>query len=229
MNSIGEIHDIVWGPWTPVLFLLVGIVYSVRIRFFQIRKIRHWWDATIGNLLRDRKNHRESFRSACTAMAANISDGDAAGGIKNGSATVTSAVSSGKTVLTIDTLADDGYILSAGGISVTYGGKTYKAFKKADAADATFGGTGRQFVCSINDDSIDMAKVSVTVNMHKKGTADLDIVASSIRSDKGSGESYISAGLRFRGRIATDDTVSVRNVGMVIVPTAMAGETGVMP
>lgn len=165
--------------------------------------------------------------ASVTAMAAKVSDPDAAGGIKNGSATVTSAVSSGKTVLTIDTLADDGYILSAGGISVTYGGKTYKAFKKADAADATFGGTGRQFVCSINDDSIDMAKVSVTVDMHKKGTVDLDIVASSIRSDKGSGEGYISAGLRFRGRIATDDTVSVKNVGMVIVPTAMAGETGV--
>lgn len=65
------------------------------------------------------------------------------------------------------------------------------------------------------------------MDMHKKGTVDLDIVASSIRSDKGSGEGYISAGLRFRGRIATDDTVSVKNVGMVIVPTAMAGETGV--
>ena len=79
MNSIGEIHDIVWGPWTPVLFLLVGIVYSVRIRFFQIRKIPRWWDATIGNLLRDRKSHRESFRSACTALAATIGTGNITG------------------------------------------------------------------------------------------------------------------------------------------------------
>lgn len=79
MNSIGEIHDIVWGPWTPVLFLLVGIVYSVRIRFFQLRKIPRWWDATIGNLLRDRKNHRESFRSACTALAATIGTGNITG------------------------------------------------------------------------------------------------------------------------------------------------------
>ena len=39
MNMIGKIHGIVWGPWTPVLFLMVGFVYSVRIRFFQIRKI----------------------------------------------------------------------------------------------------------------------------------------------------------------------------------------------
>ena len=79
MNSIGEVHDIVWGPWTPVLFLLVGIVYSVRIRFFQLRKIPRWWDATIGNLLRDRKNHRESFRSACTALAATIGTGNITG------------------------------------------------------------------------------------------------------------------------------------------------------
>ena len=38
MNMIGKIHGIVWGPWTPVLFLMVGFVYSVRIRFFQIRE-----------------------------------------------------------------------------------------------------------------------------------------------------------------------------------------------
>ena len=59
---IGEIHDIVWGPWTPVLFLMVGTVYSVRIRFFQVRKIPCWWNATVGNLLRDRKSHQGSFR-----------------------------------------------------------------------------------------------------------------------------------------------------------------------
>ena len=76
---IGEIHDIVWGPWTPVLFLMVGTVYSVRIRFFQLRKIPRWWDATIGNLLRDRKNHRESFQSACTALAATIGTGNITG------------------------------------------------------------------------------------------------------------------------------------------------------
>ena len=76
---IGEIHDIVWGPWTPILFLMVGTVYSVRIRFFQLRKIPCWWDATIGNLLRDRKNHRESFRSACTALAATIGTGNITG------------------------------------------------------------------------------------------------------------------------------------------------------
>lgn len=48
MNMIGKIHGIVWGPWTPVLFLMVGFVYSVRIRFFQIRKTRTG-GTTIGN------------------------------------------------------------------------------------------------------------------------------------------------------------------------------------
>ena len=39
MNMIGKIHGIVWGPWTPVLFLMVeiGMVLSVsnRIRLEQ--------------------------------------------------------------------------------------------------------------------------------------------------------------------------------------------------
>lgn len=76
---IGNLHDIVWGPWTPVLFLMVGILYSIRIRFFQILKMHSWWDATIGNLFRDRKRHRSSFRSACTALAATIGTGNIAG------------------------------------------------------------------------------------------------------------------------------------------------------
>ncbi len=79
MNMIGKIHGIVWGPWTPVLFLMVGFVYSVRIRFFQIRKIPDWWNATIGNLLHDRSEHRGSFRSACTALAATIGTGNITG------------------------------------------------------------------------------------------------------------------------------------------------------
>ena len=79
MNMIGKIHGIVWGPWTPVLFLMVGFVYSVRIRFFQIRKIPDWWNATIGNLLHDRSEHRGSFRSACTALAATVGTGNIAG------------------------------------------------------------------------------------------------------------------------------------------------------
>ena len=58
---------------------MVGFVYSVRIRFFQIRKIPDWWNATIGNLLHDRSEHRGSFRSACTALAATIGTGNITG------------------------------------------------------------------------------------------------------------------------------------------------------
>ena len=34
------------------------------------------WNATVGNLLRDRKSHQGSFRSACTALAATIGTGN---------------------------------------------------------------------------------------------------------------------------------------------------------
>ena len=96
MNMIGKIHGIVWGPWTPVLFLMVGFVYSVRIRFFQIRKIPDWWNATIGNLLHDRSEHRGSFRSACTALAATIGTGRQSWGSGTGKKVGTAAGSRGR-------------------------------------------------------------------------------------------------------------------------------------
>lgn len=37
------------------------------------------WNATVGNLLRDRKSHQGSFRSACTALAATIGTGNITG------------------------------------------------------------------------------------------------------------------------------------------------------
>lgn len=52
MSSAGELlHELVWGPWTLVLFLGVGIWFSIRLKFFQITGIRRWWRETGGALL----------------------------------------------------------------------------------------------------------------------------------------------------------------------------------
>lgn len=88
----GLLHELVWGPWTLVLFLGVGIWFSVRCRFFQITGIRCWWKATGGalfggapdaNRTSEKDKGREptvtSFQSACTALAATIGTGNIVG------------------------------------------------------------------------------------------------------------------------------------------------------
>lgn len=36
---IHRIHELVWGPWLLVLFLGIGIIYTVKSGFFQIRRL----------------------------------------------------------------------------------------------------------------------------------------------------------------------------------------------
>lgn len=93
-----QIHRMVWGPWTLLLFLGVGIFYTVKCRFFQIRGFRVWWGATAGRLLaqerkEDEKEEEEGgagtgnsgkrtvsqFQSVCTALAATVGTGNIAG------------------------------------------------------------------------------------------------------------------------------------------------------
>ena len=66
------------------VFLVVGLVLSVRCRFFQIRGFRYWWKATAGSLWGEEREGDEStgaagahhgitqFQSVCTALAATV-------------------------------------------------------------------------------------------------------------------------------------------------------------
>ena len=47
---IHRIHELVWGPWLLVLFLGIGIIYTVKSGFFQIRRLPYWWKMTIGSI-----------------------------------------------------------------------------------------------------------------------------------------------------------------------------------
>ena len=40
----------VWGPWTMVAFLGVGLFFSLKSRLFQLRGFSYWWKATVGSL-----------------------------------------------------------------------------------------------------------------------------------------------------------------------------------
>ncbi len=46
MKVLEMAHGIIWGPWTVGMFLIVGLVLSVRCHFFQILGFRYWWKAT---------------------------------------------------------------------------------------------------------------------------------------------------------------------------------------
>ena len=91
MKVLEMVHGIIWGPWTVGVFLVVGLVLSVRCRFFQIRGFRYWWKATAGSLWGEEREGDEStgaagahhgitqFQSVCTALAATVGTGNIAG------------------------------------------------------------------------------------------------------------------------------------------------------
>lgn len=76
-------NSIVWGPVMLAAFLSVGIYYSVKIRFFQIKGFGYWWKKTIGSLF-NKDLHRKDgiitpFRAMTTALAGAIGTGNIVG------------------------------------------------------------------------------------------------------------------------------------------------------
>lgn len=80
-----QIHTIVWGPGTLLLLLLIGIIYCIRSRFFQLIHCKFWWQQTVGSLFHNQEkvvqNERvvTPFQSACTALAATVGTGNIVG------------------------------------------------------------------------------------------------------------------------------------------------------
>ena len=84
------IHSMVWGPGMLVLFLAVGILYTIRLKGFVFWGFPRWWKNTAGSLWKtpekagtDEENRKgggmSPFQSACTALAATIGTGNIAG------------------------------------------------------------------------------------------------------------------------------------------------------
>lgn len=82
---IHQIHELIWGPWLLFVFLGIGIIYTLKSRFFQIRKFTFWWGETIGNTKEEKRSKSKDvhsvsrFQSACTALAATIGTGNIVG------------------------------------------------------------------------------------------------------------------------------------------------------
>ena len=49
-QTLQLLHEIVWGPWTMLLFLGTGLFFTVKSGGFQIRKLPYWWKKTMGSL-----------------------------------------------------------------------------------------------------------------------------------------------------------------------------------
>lgn len=82
---VHELHKILWGPWTLVLFLGVGIFYTVKLKFFQITHFTYWLRETLGTLFagggKEEKEGKgiSKFQSLCTSLAATLGTGNIAG------------------------------------------------------------------------------------------------------------------------------------------------------
>ena len=81
------VHFVIWGPWTMVLFLGTGLLFTVRSGAFQLRGFSFWWSRTAGSFFGkgDRQDSKtktsdiSAFHSACTALAATIGTGNIVG------------------------------------------------------------------------------------------------------------------------------------------------------
>ena len=90
MNVLEQVHQMVWGPWTLVIFLGVGIFFTLKCHFFQIRDFYSGGAGPAGRLISGEASQEGSdgtgkgkgisqFQSVCTALAATVGTGNIAG------------------------------------------------------------------------------------------------------------------------------------------------------
>lgn len=89
-EKIGEINSVVnafvWGRGMLVVFLGIGILFTLRTGFFQFRGWKVWMGETFGALVQDRRVRKtqdqqsiSQFQSFCTALAATLGTGNITG------------------------------------------------------------------------------------------------------------------------------------------------------
>ena len=79
MDWVELINDFLWGNVLAWFLLIVGIYFTIRTRFVQVRRFRF----SVKNMLRSRENAGEqsisSFQAFCTSLAARVGTGNLAG------------------------------------------------------------------------------------------------------------------------------------------------------
>ena len=90
LEKIGQINSVVnafvWGRGMLVIFLGVGMLFTLRTGFFQFKGWKVWMGDTLGALFRDRRVRKaqdyqsiSQFQSFCTALAATLGTGNITG------------------------------------------------------------------------------------------------------------------------------------------------------
>lgn len=83
LDIASSIDKVLWGPWTMVFIAAVAVFFTLKSRFFQIRKFRLIWENTLGTVFK--KNDRASakkmtpFQATATALASTVGMGNMAG------------------------------------------------------------------------------------------------------------------------------------------------------
>lgn len=76
-----SINSVVWGPVMLVVFLSIGVYFTLRLKFFQIRYFKTMIKYTMGDMFSKKKNKNEisPFKAASTALAGTIGTGNIVG------------------------------------------------------------------------------------------------------------------------------------------------------
>ena len=75
------INKIVWGPVTLALMLLVGILFTTKTGFFQVRHIKLWVKSTFGSFFSGKRDNSNTGVSAFQAMTAALAGAMGTGNI----------------------------------------------------------------------------------------------------------------------------------------------------
>lgn len=80
----GILNNIVWGMPVLTAFLLIGLIYSIKLRFFQFTGFKRWSKHTFGSMLGKGKkssdgNSISAYQAMSTALAASIGTGNIIG------------------------------------------------------------------------------------------------------------------------------------------------------
>jgi AGCS family alanine or glycine:cation symporter len=81
------LNGFLWGPGMLALFLLIGLMFNVQTRFYQVRCVKEWLSTTLGSFLRKppKPNAAQNgksvsrFQSLCAALAGTLGTGNIVG------------------------------------------------------------------------------------------------------------------------------------------------------
>jgi alanine or glycine:cation symporter, AGCS family len=83
MTILSKINGVLWGPIMLFLLLGTGVIFTLKLRFIQIRKFTYAWNQTFGGLFKKNEQADQdgmsSFQALTTAIAAQVGTGNLAG------------------------------------------------------------------------------------------------------------------------------------------------------